>query len=130
MNSPPPPRRTFTRLYYTTAALLLAALACLPVLVPLSYALFGFEPGVRGTNTPEAFDAARATAPFRRGFVYGVSVVAVAVLTLSAAVPVLRRRGRRDLPRAVPVAVTALAAILALAFAFVALVAPHPVLCC
>jgi len=127
--APPPPGRAFRRLYYAAAALLLAALACLPVLVPLSFALLGFEPGLRDAYTPESFQAFRATAPLRRGFGYGVAALAAAVLALSAAALVLRRRGYLAMPWALPVA-GGLVALLAAALVFVALAVPHVVLCC
>jgi hypothetical protein len=129
MQPPPPSGRAFTRLYYATAALLLVALACLPVLKPLSFALLGFEQGLIEAYTPEAFQAYRATAPLRRGFSYGVGVLATAVLVLSAAALVLRRRGRLAMPWPVPAAL-ALVAVLAAALVFVALITPRVVLCC
>ena len=127
----PPSRlgRAFTRLYYAAVLLLLAALACLPVLVPLSFALLGFEPDLRDAYTPEAFQAFRATAPLRRGFGYGVAALAVAVLALSATALVLRRRGRLTLPWVVPAAAI-LVAVCAAALVAVALAMPHVVLCC
>ena len=129
MHPPPRPGRIFTRLYYATVLLLLTALACLPVLVPLSFALLGFEPGLRDAYTPEAFQAFRATAPLRRGFGYGVVVLAAAVLALSAAAMVLRRRARLAMPWAVP-ALAILVAVCATALVAVALAVPRVVLCC
>jgi hypothetical protein len=129
MHSPPPPGRTFTRLYYGTAALLLVAFACLPMLEPLSFALLGFEPGLHEAYTPESFQAHRATAPLRRGFGYGVVVLATAVVALSAAALVLRRRGRLAMPWPVP-AVVAIVAAVAGTLVFAGLAAPSVVLCC
>ena len=129
MHPPTPRGRGFTRLYYWAVVLLLAALACVPVLVPLSFALLGFEQGLRDAYTPESFQAFRATAPLRRGFLYGVGLLAVTVLALSVAAIVLRRRGRLAMPWAVPVAAILVAACAALLMAY-ALVIPQVVLCC
>jgi hypothetical protein len=118
----------FTRVYYAVAAAFLLAAATLPILVPLSFTFYGVDPGVRDMNTPESFEAYRATAAFRRGFGYGFVGLAVLFCLLSMAAVLARPRLGVTLPRIVAL-VAGLAAGVAAALMLIALVSGGGICC-
>ena len=122
-------RRTFRRVYHTMLAVFTGAVLCLPVLIPVSYWLLGFDPAVAHEYTVESFQAVRATAPLRRGFMYALFALGLVVLVLSAAALVRWLRGKRDVHPLV--ASGTLIAAAALVFVlFAAMITPTVVLCC
>jgi hypothetical protein len=122
------PMRTFGRVYYAVAGVTLAAVTCLPALVPISFRVLGFDPRLAHAGTAESFHAYRATAPLRRGFAYGVLMVALSLIALSIVALILRARRRTDLPWAV-LAVTTVGAAAAAALVVAGLLAPGGMCC-
>lgn len=122
------PLRFFRLVYYTVAAATLAAAACLPVLVPLSLRVLGFDPQLEHASTAASFHAYRATAPLRRGFGYGVLVLALGLVALSIAALILRCRRRTDLPWLVLMVTTIGGAVVA-GLVLVSLLAPSGICC-
>lgn len=123
------PAPMFRRVYIIMCVALTAATLCLPVLIPVTFRLLGYDPALEDAYTPESFQAFRATGPLRRGFLYTILVLALIVSGVSVMALVRRLRGTRDVH--LLVAAGTLIAGLALAFMlFVALITPTPVLCC
>jgi hypothetical protein len=120
--------RAFKRVYYSAVALSLAASACLPVVVPLSFPVLGFDPSVRNADTVESFQAYRVTAPFRRGFGYGVILLAGIVVAVSMAALILRVRRKIDIPWGIPIGAMRVAVLVAV-LVFAGLMAPVGICC-
>ena len=92
------PVRPFDRVYYATAAATIAGLACLPWLDTLSYRVRGYDPALAHSGTYAAFQARMATTSLRGGFLVGLLLLALCLVTLSIAALVLRVRNRTSVP--------------------------------
>ncbi len=73
----------FRRVYYIASIAMAVALALVPVLVPLSFMLAGYDLQVQHDYSPESFEAYRTTGPYRRAFGVGVMCLAVVLAGLS-----------------------------------------------
>ena len=121
-------RWTFERVYLVAVIVLVCAVALLPAVQVVSHVLLGFDPAVIEEYTVESFEAARATAPLRRG--YGWASMGLSLVVAGMSLVTLARRWRRG--QGVPWPASLIVSIVALGFAliiFVSLMAPSGICC-
>src|SRR5690349_21584965 len=121
-------RWTFERVYLYVAILLVCGTALLPAIEIISYRLLGYDAAVLNEYTVESFEAARATAPLRRGYGWTLMWVALGVAGLALVALVRRWRRGAGVPWLASLAIFVVGLALALLM-FVGLIAPSGICC-
>ena len=121
-------RRTFERVYLGAVIVLVCATGLIPALEIITYPLLGFDPALLEAYSVESFQAARATAPLRRGFGWACVGLALVVAGMSLVAQVRRWRRGRGVPWPASLALCVIALAVALLI-FGGLMAPSGICC-